>query len=434
MNLEKEIFDIALQDIIPNRFQPREMFKESELQELAESIKQHGVIQPIIVRRVGDKYEIIAGERRFRASQIAGNKTIPALVRDIDDKETAKLALLENLQRSNLTPIEEAKTYQTILKLENITQEELATTLGKSQSTIANKLRLLSLTEEVQTALLNSQISERHARSLLGLNNSQQIEFLNRILNEKLTVRQLDEEIMRVTGKVPDTNIDEGIKYKGDVPMENDVINQEVSINTQSQVLNTTIPGVNNNQNSNSVVEIPSVPNVEIKENTNVTPTVGVPDIMNVVNNVQTTEQPVPEIPAVEPVVEQPVPEMPSVEPVAEQPVPEMPSVEPVAEQPVPEMPKVEPVVEQQTSNIFDKLRVNRDVNPLEDKFDEKTPDVMSVVEEKSTNNEDIYDLRFAINNFRQAIQNTEKFGFKVISNEQDVGDKYQITIEIEKK
>ena len=145
MNLEKEVFELNINDIMPNRFQPREIFDEQALNELALSIKEHGVIQPIIVRKIGDKYEIIAGERRYRASQLAGKTTIPALVRDIDDKETAKIALLENLQRSDLTPIEEAKTYQTILKLDNITQEELAANLGKSQSTVANKLRLLNL-------------------------------------------------------------------------------------------------------------------------------------------------------------------------------------------------------------------------------------------------------------------------------------------------
>ena len=147
MNLEKEVFELNINDIMPNRFQPREIFDEQALNELALSIKEHGVIQPIIVRKIGDKYEIIAGERRYRASKLAGKTTIPALVRDIDDKETAKIALLENLQRSDLTPIEEAKTYQTILKLDNITQEELATNLGKSQSTVANKLRLLNLAE-----------------------------------------------------------------------------------------------------------------------------------------------------------------------------------------------------------------------------------------------------------------------------------------------
>jgi len=155
MNLEKEIFEIPLTDIMPNRFQPREIFDDEALQELAQSIKTHGVIQPIIVRKIGDKFEIIAGERRYRASQLAGKTTIPALIRDIDNKEAAKVALLENLQRRDLSPIEEARTYQTILKLDNITQEELAENLGKSQSAIANKLRLLNLDESVQVALLN---------------------------------------------------------------------------------------------------------------------------------------------------------------------------------------------------------------------------------------------------------------------------------------
>ena len=120
MNLEKEVFELELADILPNRFQPREKFDDTDLQELATSIREHGVIQPIIVRKVGDKYEIIAGERRFRASQLAGRTTIPAIIRNIDDKESAKIALLENLQRKNLTSIEEARTYQTILKLDNL--------------------------------------------------------------------------------------------------------------------------------------------------------------------------------------------------------------------------------------------------------------------------------------------------------------------------
>src|SRR5574344_1768752 len=169
MNLEKEVFELAIDDIMPNRFQPREVFDDESINELAQSIKEHGVIQPIIVRKIGDKYEIVAGERRYRASQVAGKTTIPALIRNIDDKESAKIALLENLQRKNLTSIEEARTYQTILKLDNLTQEELAKTLGKSQSAIANKLRLLNLIPEVQDALLHEKISERHARSLLNI-------------------------------------------------------------------------------------------------------------------------------------------------------------------------------------------------------------------------------------------------------------------------
>ena len=144
---ENEVVYLHLDDIIPNRFQPRQVFDEKALKELAVSIKEHGVIQPIIVRNIGNKYEIIAGERRYKASAMAGLTTIPAIVRNLDDKESSKVALLENLQRKNLNPIEEAKTYQKILELDQMTQEELVKTMGKSQSAVANKLRLLSLTD-----------------------------------------------------------------------------------------------------------------------------------------------------------------------------------------------------------------------------------------------------------------------------------------------
>ena len=158
---ENKIEYLRLDDIIPNRFQPREEFDEEGLEELAKSIEEHGVIQPIIVRPIGDKYELIAGERRTKASAIAGLTTIPAIVRNMDDKESAKVSLLENLQRRNLSAIEEARTYKRILELDNITQENLAKTMGRSQPMIANKLRLLSLPEEVQDALMKNQISER---------------------------------------------------------------------------------------------------------------------------------------------------------------------------------------------------------------------------------------------------------------------------------
>ena len=154
MQREEEVVYLYLDDIIPNRFQPREVFDEKPLKELAVSIKEHGVIQPIIVRKVEDKYEIIAGERRYKASALAGLTKIPAIVRDLDDKETSKVALLENLQRRNLNPVEEAKTYQKILELDQMTQDELAKTMGKSQSAVANKLRLLALPDEIQEALL----------------------------------------------------------------------------------------------------------------------------------------------------------------------------------------------------------------------------------------------------------------------------------------
>ena len=195
-NKDNEVVYLHLDDIIPNRFQPRQVFDEKALKELAVSIKEHGVIQPIIVRNIGNKYEIIAGERRYKASAMAGLTTIPAIVRNLDDKESSKVALLENLQRKNLNPIEEAKTYQKILEIDQMTQEELAKTMGKSQSAIANKLRLLALTDEVQDALLKDEISERHARTLLNAKDAEtQKQLLKEVIDKKMTVRELEEKI-----------------------------------------------------------------------------------------------------------------------------------------------------------------------------------------------------------------------------------------------
>jgi len=194
--MQNEIVELYLDDIIPNRFQPREKFDSEALKELSTSIKEHGVIQPIIVRKIGEKYEIIAGERRYKASALAGLTKIPAIIRNLDDKEASKVALLENLQRKDLTAIEEARTYQKILELDSMTQEELGRTMGKSQAAIANKLRLLALTDEVQEALLNDEISERHARSLLNVTNpNEQVEMLQRVIKNRMTVRELDQSI-----------------------------------------------------------------------------------------------------------------------------------------------------------------------------------------------------------------------------------------------
>jgi ParB family chromosome partitioning protein len=203
-NNNGEVVYLYLDDIIPNRFQPREVFDDQALKELAVSIKEHGVIQPIIVRKVENKYEIIAGERRYKASTMAGLTKIPAIIKDLDDKESSKIALIENLQRKDLTPIEEARTYQKILELEdNMTQEQLAATMGKTQSSVSNKLRLLALPEEIQDALLKEKISERHARSLLNLEDkNDQIKMLDRIVSEKLTVRELDKAIKEVKGEL----------------------------------------------------------------------------------------------------------------------------------------------------------------------------------------------------------------------------------------
>lgn len=201
-NKEKEkIYYIPIEDIIPNRFQPRLAFDEKELNELANSIIKYGVIQPIVLRNIGDKYEIIAGERRYKASCLAGLKKVPAIINNTDDNTSAEIALLENLQRKNLSVIEEAQSYKKLMD-RGFTQEEMASKLGVSQSSIANKMRLLNLPKDVQNALLYNRISERHARSLLSLPDADmQRNLLNKIISEKLTVKQTEEEISAILNR-----------------------------------------------------------------------------------------------------------------------------------------------------------------------------------------------------------------------------------------
>ena len=196
--MEAQVQNVNIDLIIPNRFQPRLSFDEKALNELAESIKQHGIIQPLIVRQLADKYEIIAGERRYKAATLAGLSTVPVIVTNLSDAKSAEVALVENIQRKNLSSIEEALSYKRKIDKDNLTQEQLAKLLGLSQSTVANRLRLLNLSNEVQDALLKEKISERHARSLLQISDkNKQTELLNRIITERLTVRQLDEIIKK---------------------------------------------------------------------------------------------------------------------------------------------------------------------------------------------------------------------------------------------
>lgn len=226
MNREPLIQNVNIDYIIPNRFQPRLTFDEKSLNELASSIKEHGIIQPLVLRRLGDKYEIIAGERRYKAAQLAGLTEVPAIISNIDDNKSAEIALVENVQRRNLNSLEEAKSYKKILDKEGLTQEELAKKIGVSQSTIANKLRLLNLTSEAQDALMNDKISERHARSLLSVTDPEkQKALLNKVISERLTVRQLDDEIKKESNPVSESTLNHVPSYDelGDVgtPVEN---------------------------------------------------------------------------------------------------------------------------------------------------------------------------------------------------------------------
>ena len=201
MNFESGVINIAIEDIIPNRFQPRLVFDDASLNDLSASIKEHGIIQPLVVRRLGDKYEIVAGERRYRAAKLAGLTSVPAVLSKIDDKTSAEVAISENVQRKELNPIEEAKSYQALLSQGFMNKQSLAQKIGVPESVLQNKLKLLTLPKEVQDALLNNKISERHARSLLKLKESnEQIIWLKKIIDNKLNVKDLEREIAKEYG------------------------------------------------------------------------------------------------------------------------------------------------------------------------------------------------------------------------------------------
>lgn len=195
----EEVRQIGIKDIVPNRFQPRTVFVDERINELAQTIKTHGVIQPIIVRERDGKFEIIAGERRWRAVTKLGWENIPAIVKEFNDSQTASVALIENLQREGLTAIEEAFAYSKLLELHGLTQESLAQRLGKGQSTVANKLRLLQLPQKVQEAILHRTITERHARSLLALKMKEpQEKVLREVVENSLNVKQTEELVKKI--------------------------------------------------------------------------------------------------------------------------------------------------------------------------------------------------------------------------------------------
>ncbi|WHY86350.1 nucleoid occlusion protein [Neobacillus novalis] len=196
----EEIKKIPIDQIVPNRFQPRTVFDEDKIEELSRTIHIHGIIQPIVVREFAvDKYEIIAGERRWRAMKLLGWAEAPAIIKNLSDTETASVALIENLQREELSPIEEAHAYGKLLELHNLTQEALAQRLGKGQSTVANKLRLLKLPQPVQDALLNKIITERHARALIPLKDPEkQVALLTEVMERNWNVKQTEERVARL--------------------------------------------------------------------------------------------------------------------------------------------------------------------------------------------------------------------------------------------
>ncbi|AWE09177.1 chromosome partitioning protein ParB [Lysinibacillus sp. 2017] len=200
---EDQVQQIAVAKIIANPFQPRKIFDETAIEELSASIKEHGIIQPIVVRKKDKKYEIVAGERRYRAAKQAGLTEVPVIVKDFDEQQMMEVAILENLQREDLTPIEEAEAYSNLINKLNFTQDDLAKRLGKSRPHIANLIRLLQLPEDVRELVNNGELSMGHGRALLGLKNKRRIpEVANKVMRDHLNVRQLEKYIQDVNEEV----------------------------------------------------------------------------------------------------------------------------------------------------------------------------------------------------------------------------------------
>lgn len=190
---DDSLVTVPIEHIVPNQYQPRTVFNHQRIEELAHSIKAHGLLQPITLRPIEEgMYEIIAGERRFRALKYLGYEDTQAIVKYLTDQESAAIALIENIQRENLSSIEEARAYKQLLAMDDITQKDLAESIGKSQSFIANKLRLLKLSNDVITALEKDDITERHARALLILDNDTQCDVLKNIVKDNLTVKETE--------------------------------------------------------------------------------------------------------------------------------------------------------------------------------------------------------------------------------------------------
>ena len=230
---------IKITEIEPNKSQPRRNFNEDSLLELAESIKQYGIIQPLVVQKRDNFYEIIAGERRWRAAKIAGLKEVPVIIKDYSDQEIVEIAIIENIQREDLNPIEEAMAYKRLLTEYNLKQDEVAEKVSKSRVTITNAMRLLKLCDEVQQMLIDEMITSGHARALLAIEDKEtQIEIANRIFDEKLSVRDTEKLVKQIKNpkeKKKKTEYTDGFVYRGLEDRMRNQLGSKVTINRKSR-------------------------------------------------------------------------------------------------------------------------------------------------------------------------------------------------------
>ena len=410
VNLEQTILQIPIDEIIPNRFQPRLNFDDRGLEELASSIKQHGIIQPLVLRRVEDKYEIIAGERRFKAAQLAGLSKVPAVIANIDDNKSAEVAIVENVQRRDLSPIEEARSYKNVLDKGYLTQAELAKKMGLSQSAIANKLRLLNLDEEVQQALIENRISERHARSLLVLpTHEEQRKWLKRIINERMTVRQLDNELKKISEPPKEEEDDTDVPLVKSIDI--DAIRKEA----------TEIPSVNEESDiARKLREIerekmfnPDIIPVEQARNDSKG------NFFNFLENEKVNmnmEEPILKTPAINIELPKPNREAGKIE---EQPKEEEPTSSPTLNMnfgtPIPPQNHIE---ESNSDEVFDPVNL---IDTLDPAYEEKQEEKLGI------------DLKTAINTVRDMKDSLQDKGFNISLEETDLNDIYQFIIKIKK-
>lgn len=197
---ESGVRELRINEVEPNTEQPRKTFNDEKLAGLAESIKQHGVVQPLIVRRDGNTYKIVAGERRWRAARLAGLQTVPVIVKDLSGKQTMEIALIENLQREDLNPIEEAEAYEKLINEYGMTQEEVSVTVGKSRPAIANSMRLLTLQEKIKEKLITGEISSGHARALLSVeSNDLRLKAMEEVIKKEMSVRETERFVKQLT-------------------------------------------------------------------------------------------------------------------------------------------------------------------------------------------------------------------------------------------
>ncbi len=419
MNLEQKIMQVSLDDIIPNRFQPRLTFDERGLEELANSIRQHGIIQPLVLRRIGDKYEIIAGERRYKAATLAGLTTVPAVIAQIDDNKSAEVAIVENVQRRDLTPIEEARSYKNLLDKGYLTQTELAKKMGISQSAIANKLRLLNLDESVQNALLENKISERHARSLLVLSDhEEQKKWLNKIINERMTVKDLDEALKNLNSN------NEPAEDETDIPLvkplDIEAIRNEAtelpSLNEQSEIARKLKEIENEVKFNPDVIPVDQATNnskgnfFNFLENETVNMNTEETDLNAPVINLEPITEPPKEEPKSN---EEPV--VPTTKEI------ELPKKEEIKEDnSVPLAKEPEPIEEEKPNNneVFDPISL---IDTLDPNYEEKVEEKLGL------------DLKTAINDIRNCKDNLSDKGFNISLEESDLNDIYQFIIKIKK-